>query len=426
MQRQGADMSEHERYAGRLLAGARRAAEALAVASTARKDAALLHAAEGLVARAHELQAANAQDLAAAESLGLSPAMLDRLRLTDRRIREMAEGLRTIAQLRDPVGEVIAGWVRPNGLRIEKVRVPIGVILMIYESRPNVTADAAGLCLKSGNAVILRGGSEALRSNLAIHAIFVESLRAAGLDEDSVQMVQTPDRAVLDVLLRAEGQIDLVIPRGGEGLIRTVAEKSRVPVIKHYKGVCHTYVDASADLDIAVKVCCNAKLQRPAVCNAMETMLVHREVAARFLPRVAEQMRAAGCTLRGCERSRAVVPGIEPVAEEDFDREYNDLVLNVRVVDSLDEAIAHIARHGSRHSDAIITRDLEAARAFAARVDSSAVFINTSTRFNDGGQFGFGAEIGISTDKLHARGPMALPELTTYKYIVTGYGQVRE
>jgi len=419
-------MGDHEKYVSGLLVNARRAAATLAVASTAQKDAALLRAADGLLARAGELQEANAADVASAESAGLSAAMLDRLRLTDRRIREMAEGLRTVAQLRDPVGEIISGWTRPNGLRIEKVRVPIGVILMIYESRPNVTADAAGLCLKSGNAVILRGGKEAIRSNLAIHAVIVEALRSAGLDADAVQMVNTPDRAVAELLLRAEGRIDLVIPRGGEGLIRAVAEKARVPVIKHYKGVCHTYVDAAADPDLAEKVCCNAKLQRPAVCNAMETMLVHREVAQSFLPRIAERMKSAGCELRGCERSRAVVDGIKPASPADWDTEYNDLVLNVRVVDSLDEAIEHIARHGSQHSDAIVTRDLEAARAFAARVDSSAVFINTSTRFNDGGQFGFGAEIGISTDKLHARGPMALPELTSYKYVVTGSGQVRE
>jgi len=419
-------MGDHEKYVSGLLVNARRAAATLAVASTAQKDAALLRAADGLLARAGELQEANAADVASAESAGLSAAMLDRLRLTDRRIREMAEGLRTVAQLRDPVGEIISGWTRPNGLRIEKVRVPIGVILMIYESRPNVTADAAGLCLKSGNAVILRGGKEAIRSNLAIHAVIVEALRSAGLDADAVQMVNTPDRAVAELLLRAEGRIDLVIPRGGEGLIRAVAEKARVPVIKHYKGICHTYVDAAADPDLAEKVCCNAKLQRPAVCNAMETMLVHRAVAQSFLPRIAERMKSAGCELRGCERSRAVVDGIKPASPADWDTEYNDLVLNVRVVDSLDEAIEHIARHGSQHSDAIVTRDLEAARAFAARVDSSAVFINTSTRFNDGGQFGFGAEIGISTDKLHARGPMALPELTSYKYVVTGSGQVRE
>jgi glutamate-5-semialdehyde dehydrogenase len=306
------------------------------------------------------------------------------------------------------------------------VRVPIGVILMIYEARPNVTADAAALCIKSGNAVVLRGGKESLRSNIAIQSVMAEALAEAGLSRDCAQMVNTPDRAVLDLLLKAEGKIDLAIPRGGEGLIRTVMEKARVPVIKHYKGVCHSYVDASADLDLAEKVCLNAKLQRPAVCNAMETLLVHAKVAQDFLPRIAAKLQAAGCDMRGDERSRKIVAAMKPATEEDWYTEYNALILSVRVVDSLDEAIEHIARYGSQHSDAIITRDDAAAREFAARVDSAAVFINTSTRFNDGAQFGFGAEIGISTDKLHARGPMALPELTTYKYIVHGSGQVRE
>jgi glutamate-5-semialdehyde dehydrogenase len=356
----------------------------------------------------------------------MAGAMAERLGLNDRRIAEMAEGLRTVAALRDPVGEVISGWTRPNGLRIEKVRVPLGVILMIYESRPNVTADAAALCLKSGNAVILRGGKEALRSNLAIHSILSAAAAEVGLDAHCAQMVDTPDRAALDELLRAEGRIDLVIPRGGESLIRAVAEKTRIPVIKHYKGVCHTFVDRSADLDMAEKICANAKLQRPAVCNAMETMLVHEGIAKEFLPRMAAKLRKAGCELRGDERSRALAPEMKAATEEDWSTEYNDLILSVRVVESLEEAIRHIARYGSQHSDAIVTRDLASAREFAARVDSAAVFINTSTRFNDGGQFGMGAEIGISTDKLHARGPMALPELTSYKYVVYGDGQVRE
>jgi len=419
-------MTDHQAYVDTLLTRARRAADQLAVASTAAKDVALLRAADALLEGADRLTAANREDVEAAEAAGLSRAMVDRLRLTDRRIRDMAEGLRTVALLRDPVGEVISGWVRPNGLRIEKVRVPLGVILMIYEARPNVTADAAALCLKSGNAVILRGGKEALHSNLAIHSLLSAAVAEAGLDPAAVQMVDTPDRAVVDLLLRAEGRIDLVIPRGGEGLIRAVAEKARVPVIKHYKGVCHTFVDRSADLDMAEKVCLNAKVQRPAVCNAMETLLVHSAVAEEFLPRIAARLKEAGCELRGCERSRRLVPDMKPAAEQDWYEEYNDLILAVRVVDSLGEAIEHIARYGSRHSDAIVTRDLDSARQFAARVDSSAVFINTSTRFNDGGQFGMGAEIGISTDKLHARGPMALPELTSYKYVVHGAGQVRE
>ena len=419
-------MADQETYVAELLRRAREAAASLAVASTAKKDAALLRAAEGFLAAGDRIMTANGEDIAAVEAAGLSPAMIDRLRLNDKRIQEMAEGLRTVASLRDPVGEVIGGWTRPNGLRIEKVRVPLGVILMIYEARPNVTADAAALCLKSGNAVILRGGKEALRTNLAIHAVLDEALRSAELDRYCAQVVDTPDRETLNLLLQAEGKIDLVIPRGGEGLIRTVTEKSRVPVIKHYKGVCHTFVDASADLGMAEKVCLNAKMQRHAVCNAMETLLVHSAIAHRFLPRIASELTSAGCELRGDDRCRAIVPGMKTATEEDWYTEYNDAILSIRVVESLDEAIRHIAKYGSQHSDAILTRDLANAREFAARVDSSAVFVNTSTRFNDGGQFGMGAEIGISTDKLHARGPMALPELTSYKYVVYGDGQVRE
>jgi glutamate-5-semialdehyde dehydrogenase len=419
-------MADFTGYISDLLARAREAASSLAAASTAQKDAALMKAAEKLPTAAASLKRANDEDVRAAEAAGISKAMIDRLRLNDKRIAEMAEGLRSVAALRDPVGEIISGWTRPNGLRIEKVRVPLGVILMIYEARPNVTTDAAALCLKSGNAVILRGGKEALRSNLAVHAVMADALRETGLDPACVQMVNTADREVLDLLLKAEGKIDLVVPRGGESLIRAVTEKSRIPVIKHYRGVCHTFVDASADLDMAEKVCMNAKVQRPAVCNAMETLLVHCDAARDFLPRIAARLRAAKCELRGDEASRKIVPDMKPAAEEDWSTEYNDLILSIRVVDSVDEAIRHIARYGSQHSDAILTRDLANARKFATQVDSSAVFINTSTRFNDGGQFGFGAEIGISTDKLHARGPMALPELTSYKYVVYGDGQVRE
>ena len=419
-------MSDHEAYVADLLARAGKAEKTLAVASTALKDAALLEAADGLVARADELKTANAEDIEGAEAAGISKAMIDRLRLTDRRIADMADGLRSVARLRDPVGEIITGWTLPNQLQINKIRVPLGVILMIYEARPNVTADAAALCLKSGNACILRAGKEAIRSSLAIHAVIADALEAVGLDRDSAQLVNTPDRALVDLLLKAEGKIDLVIPRGGEGLIRAVTEKSRIPVIKHYKGVCHTYVDIAADLDMAASVCMNAKVQRPSVCNAMETMLVHAAVADEFLPRIAARLKAAGCEVRGCERTKKIVPETMSATEDDWDAEYNDLILSVKVVDSLDDAINHIAAYGSQHSDAIITRDLQTAREFSARVDSSAVFINCSTRFNDGGQFGMGAEIGISTDKLHARGPMALPELTSYKYIVTGDGQVRE
>ena len=419
-------MADYEEYVSELLSNAQAAARKLALLTTAEKNEALLKAADELVAHADALQAANEDDICSAEAAGISKAMIDRLRLTGKRVADMAQGLRTVASLEDPVGEILSSWTVPNGLRIEKVRVPLGIILMIYEARPNVTADAAGLCLKSGNAVILRGGKEALKSNLAIHAIMAKAIAAVGLDANCVQIVNTPDRAVADLLLKAEGRIDLVIPRGGEGLIRAVAEKSRIPVIKHYKGVCHTYVDAAADLDMAETVCMNAKVQRPSVCNAMETLLLHADVAERFLPRIAGKLKSAGCELNGCKRSCTLVPGMKPATEDDWAAEYNDLVLSVRVVDSLDQAVEHISKYGSQHSDAIITRDEQAAAEFAARVDSSAVFVNTSTRFNDGGQFGMGAEIGISTGKLHARGPMALPELTTYKYIVHGDGQVRE
>ena len=412
-------------YIHGLIDGACDAAVALAQASSAAKDAALHRMADALVAEQEKLGAANDEDIRAGEEQGLSAALIDRLRLTVKRLHGMADALRDIAALRDPVGEILGGWVRPNGLRIEKVRVPLGVICMIYEARPNVTAEASALCLKAGNACILRGGKEAIRSNIAIHQVLTDALASAGMDPRAIQLVETTDRAAVDVLCAAEGRIDLIIPRGGEGLIRAVVAKARVPVIKHYKGVCHTYVHADADLGVAYDVCMNAKVQRPAVCNAMETLLVHADAAEAFLPRIAAGLTEAGCTLKGCERTRAWVSAAAPVDEQDFHVEYNDLVLNVRVVASLDQALEHIARYGSQHSDAIITRSLDRAREFARRVDSSAVFINASTRFNDGGEFGFGAEIGISTDKLHARGPMALPELTSYKYVVTGDGQVR-
>jgi len=408
-----------------LIDAARVASVSLAQASRADKDVALRAMAKALLAAREDLQAANGKDIEAAEQAGLSSAMVDRLRLTDERIQGMADAVTQIAALPDPVGEVMGGSVRPNGLRIEKVRVPIGVVCMIYEARPNVTADASALCLKSGNACVLRGGKEAIHSNIAIHKALCGALVGAGVDAGAIGLIQTIDRAAIDVLCAAEGRIDLIIPRGGEGLIRAIVEKSRVPVIKHYKGVCHTYVDAGADLDLAHDICMNAKVQRPAVCNAMETMLVHADVAEAFLPRIAESLTAVGCEIRGCSRTCELVPNAQAVSEDDYHVEYNDLVLNVRVVDSLDEAVDHIATYGSQHSDAIVTRDLGRANAFVRRVDASAVFVNTSTRFNDGGEFGFGAEIGISTDKLHARGPMALPELTSYKYVVTGEGQVR-
>ena len=408
-----------------LASRAKQASRTLATASADAKNAALAAMATALEANAAELKAANAQDLADGEKAGLSAALLDRLRLTDKRIAAMADGLRQVAALPDPVGAVIAGWRRPNGLLITKVRVPLGVVVIIYESRPNVTADAAGLCVKAGNAVVLRGGKEALRSNLAIRRLLQRGLAEAGLPAEAIGLVETTDRAAIDVLIKANDLVDVVIPRGGEGLIRRVTEGATVPVIKHYKGVCHVYVDAAADLAMAEEVCFNAKCQRPGVCNAMETLLVHEAVAADFLPRMARRFAEAGVELRGCERTRQVVEGVEPASEDDWSAEYLDLILAIRVVGSTDEAIDHIARYGSAHSDAIITTDIRQAEKFTREVDSAAVYVNASTRFTDGYEFGMGAEIGISTDKLHARGPMGLEELTTYKFVVYGDGQLR-
>ncbi len=408
--------------AGRVKAAARR----LAVASSAKKDAALRAMAEGIEAKAAWLKAENAKDLAAGEAAGLSAALLDRLKLNDKRIATMAEGLRQVAGLPDPVGAIIGGSVRPNGLRITKVRVPLGVIAIIYESRPNVTADAAGLCLKAGNGVVLRGGKEALASNVAIWRVLQEGLAAAGLPAEAVALVETTDRAAVDALITADGLVDVVIPRGGEGLIRRVAEGATIPVIKHYKGVCHVYVDASADLAMAEEICLNAKCQRPATCNAMETLLVHGAIAQRFLPQMGKRFAEAKVELRGCERTRQLLPDAKPATEEDWYAEYLDLILAVRVVDSTEEAMEHIARYGSAHSDAIVTTDVREADKFAQGVDSAAVYVNASTRFTDGYEFGMGAEIGISTDKLHARGPMGLEELTSYKFVVHGNGQLRQ
>jgi len=404
---------------------ARLASRTLANLSTAVKNELLLRMAAALEAATPALMEANEKDLAAARERGLAPAMIDRLVLDEKRIAAMAEGLREVAALPDPVGEVTGMWRRPTGIQVGRVRIPLGVIGIVYESRPNVTADAAGLCLKSGNAVVLRGGSEAIHSNTAIGAVLKGELKRLGLPEAAVQIVATTDRQAVLELLKCEEHIDLIIPRGGESLIRFVAEHSRIPVIKHYKGVCHTFVDASADFDMAEKICINAKVQRPGVCNAMETMLVHEAVAEEFLPRAAAALRERGVTLRGCERTRAILPGIEAASEQDWYEEYLDLILAVKVVSSLHEAIEHINTYGSRHSEAIVTRDLEAARRFTAEVDSADVYVNASTRFTDGGQFGLGAEIGISTQKLHARGPMSLRELTSSKFVIYGEGQVR-
>ncbi len=420
------EITDIKEYVGGLCRAARQAAGSAARASTAQKDAALEGMAAHLLAASDELKAQNAEDLEAGRQAGLSCAMLDRLELSDARIEGMAGSLRKVAALRDPVGRVIDGWVLPNGLKLDKVRVPLGVICMIYESRPNVTADAASLCLKSGNAVILRGGKEAIHSNLAIHKQLAAGCEEAGIDPRAVQLVETTDRAVVGELLTADRYIDVVIPRGGKGLIRAVVEGATVPVIKHYEGVCHVFVDATADLEMAVAICRNAKCQRPGVCNAMETLLVHREIAPAFWPRMRPVFEEEGVELRGCETCCEMMPDLKKATPEDWLTEYLDRTLSVRVVSGLAEAIEHINRYGSHHSDAIVTSEVRSARRFLDEVDSACVFVNTSTRFSDGEQFGLGAEIGISTDKLHARGPMALEELTSYKWRVIGDGQLRQ
>lgn len=412
-------------YVEGLVKGAREAATDAAHASAARKNEVLEGMARNILDARDELKQQNRKDLEAGKEAGLSSAMLDRLALTDKRIDGMAGSIRKVAALKDPVGTVIDGWVRPNGLKVDRVRVPLGVICMIYESRPNVTADAAALCLKSGNAVILRGGKEALQSNLAIHRQIARACQAGGMDPRAVQLVNTPDRAVVNELLRADQYVDVVIPRGGKGLIRTVVENSTIPVIKHYEGICHTFVDETADVEMAVAICRNAKCQRPGVCNAMETLLVHREIAEGFWEKMYPVFEEEGVELRGCPACCEMMPGLRQATSEDWTTEYLDMILSVRVVRSLDEAIEHINRYGSGHSDAIVTQDLRSAQRFLDEVDSATVFVNTSTRFDDGEQLGLGAEIGISTDKLHARGPMGLEELTTYKWRIIGNGQLR-
>jgi glutamate-5-semialdehyde dehydrogenase len=404
---------------------ARAASQLLAAALGGRKNAWLLRSADALESHSAEIIAANEQDVAGARELGLSAAQVDRLRLNPERLRGMAAGLREVAALPDPVGRVLDSSVRPNGLQVAKVAVPLGVIFFIYESRPNVTVDAAGLCVKSGNAIILRGGKEALHSNTALSRVLRDCLEACELPGDAVQLVTTTDRAGVGHLLRLYRYIDLVIPRGGESLIRRVAEEARMPVLKHYQGNCHVYVDRAANLDMAERLLLNSKCQRPGVCNAAESLLVHRDVAAAFLPRVAAALRKRCVELRGCDETRRLVPDAKPATEQDYAAEYLDLILSVKVVGGLEEAIAHINRYGSQHTDCIITDDLRAARRFTAGVDSAAVMVNASTRFNDGYELGLGAEIGISTDKFHARGPCGLLELTSYKYIVYGDGQVR-
>ncbi len=405
---------------------ARSAAMELALSPGRQRRGALLSAAGAIRSAAPDLRNANEKDLAGSGELGLSDAMIDRLRLTDERIESMAAALEQIAAQTDPVGMTISAQNRPNGLRIEKRRVPIGVIAIIYESRPNVTADAAGLCLKSGNACILRGGREAMNSNLAIAKALREGIVAAGLPAECVTMIDDPDRDIVTAMCKAEGLIDLIIPRGGEGLIRAVTSAATIPVIKHYAGNCHVYVHRDADLAMAERIVINAKCQRPGVCNAAETLLVDESIAPAFLPTVAAKLADAGVELRGGPRARALVGQMKEAAEDDWHKEYLDLILAVAVVKDIDAAITHINTYSSSHTDAIVTGSLAAANAFVAGVDSASVMVNASTRFSDGGEYGLGAEVGISTDKLHARGPMGAEDLTTYKWIVTGSGHIRE
>ncbi len=412
-------------YAEDLARRARAASRLLAPTSSKSKNHWLMHAADALEKRAAEILDANARDIAAAEGK-ISAANVDRLRLTTERIRAAAKGLREIAALADPVGRILDQKDRPNGLRIDKVSVPLGVIFFIYESRPNVTIDAAGLCVKSGNAIIMRGGKEALASNTILHAILQDSLAACGLPSDAVLLVHTPERAIVGHLLRLDRYIDLAIPRGGESLIRRVAEEATMPVLKHYMGNCHVYVDRAADLAMAARIIVNAKCQRPGVCNAAESLLVHADIATAFLPTAAATLGAKGVELRGCPATCALVPQAKPATDADHAAEFLDLILSVQVVQNLDDALEHIARFGSQHTETIVTNDQDAARRFTSAVDAAAVMVNASTRFNDGFEFGLGAEIGISNDKVHARGPCGLQELCSYKYVVYGNGQIRE
>jgi glutamate-5-semialdehyde dehydrogenase len=405
--------------------GARAASYILAGVSSAVKNAALLKMAEELTGETKTLLAENAKDLEYARAKSLSSAMIDRLKLTEATIKGIADGLQEVAALPDPVGKVTSMWKRPNGLVVGRMRIPLGVIGIIYESRPNVTADAAALCLKSGNAVILRGGSEAIHSNLAIGKILQRVLRESGIPEAAIQVIPVTDREAVHEMLQLEELIDLIIPRGGEDLIRAVVQASKIPVIKHYKGVCHIFVDAGAELDMAIRICLNAKCQRPGVCNAMETLLVHKDMAKTFLPPMAKRYAEAGVILKGCKETRKILPGIEEATEEDWYKEYLDLILAIRTVETLDEAIRHIEKYGSLHTEAIITRDYRNAQRFLNEVNSSTVLVNASTRFSDGFELGLGAEIGISTTKLHAFGPMGVEELTTTKFIIYGDGQVR-
>lgn len=402
------------------------ASSKLAKAPPGSKDEALLKMSGDLIGKADLLISENKKDVEEALSKGLQPPLIDRLTLTPERIEKIAEGLRQVSSLKDPVGEVVRMWRRPNGLRVGRMRIPLGVIGIIYESRPNVTADAAGLCIKSGNSVILRGGSETLRSNRAIGEVLRDALRDSGLPEDAVQIIPVTDRSAVLEMLKLEELIDLIIPRGGEGLIRFVSENSRIPVLKHYKGVCHVFVDETANLDMAESICVNAKTQRPGVCNAMETMLVHKDIAHKFLPRVVKTLTDKGVEIRGCGRTREIVPEVGEASESDWYEEYLDLILSVRVVDGLEQAVDHIEKYGSMHTESIVTEGYSNSQAFINGVNSSTVMVNASTRFSDGFELGLGAEIGISTSKLHAFGPMGVEELTTTKFIIFGEGQIRQ
>lgn len=413
-------------YCQQVATAAKKASQKVAVLPGATRDRALANLARLLRTESRQLVEANELDIQDAPNFGLTSAQVDRLRLTPERIESMAKAVEEIIALPNPVGEIMESNIRPNGLEVQKVRVPLGVVFFIYESRPNVTSDAAALCLKSGNAVILRGGKEARNSNLAVAKIIRQALDEAGVAPDAVQMVGTTDREAVGQFLKLSQYIDVAIPRGGEALIRRVAQEATMPVMKHFAGICHVYIDAAADPGMASAIVENAKCQRPGVCNAAECLLVHRAIADTVLPGIADRLLAKGVELRGCERTRKLVPGAKPATDQDYATEYLDLILSVRVVDDMDQALEHIRRFGSGHTEAIVTKDLQTARKFAAAADSSAVIVNASTRFNDGGQFGLGAEIGISTDKFHARGPCGLKELTTYKYIVYGDGQVRD
>ena len=405
---------------------AKQAAAKLAVTSAAVKNAALLAMAAALEAQQAEILAANERDMTAAAAKGMKSSMLDRLKLTAERISGMADGLRQVAGLADPVGNVIDGKTLPNGLHITKIRVPLGVIGIIYEARPNVTADAAGLCLKSGNAVILKGGSEAMESNKTVAAILAQAAEGAGIPAGSIQFIDTSDRQAVQELIHMNGLVDVVIPRGGAGLIQAVVRNASVPVIETGAGVCHTYVDKDADVEMAMKIAFNAKVQRPSVCNAMETLLVHKDIADKFLPMMLMMYNSSAVEIRGDEAVQEYSGQVHPATEEDWSTEYGDLRLSVKIVDSIEEAMAHIAKYGTGHSECIVTNNYQAAQLFQYTVDAAAVYVNASTRFTDGNEFGFGAEIGISTQKLHARGPMALPELTSTKYLINGNGQVRK